>query len=51
MKYIDIAQTAEDLIKILEQLPPKATITINSAGHSSTVEVWYDELTNDIEII
>ena len=49
MKYIDLAQTAEDLIKILEKLPPKATLSIGKDGYS-VAEVWYDEAINDIEI-
>lgn len=49
MKYIDLAQTAEELIKILEQLPPKATLSIGE-DYYSIAEVWYDEDNNEIEI-
>lgn len=47
MKYIGLAQTAEELIKILEQLPSDATLCLSDY---SVAEVWYDEDNNDIEI-
>lgn len=52
MKYIDTAHTVRELIEILKQVPDTATITLNavSAGYNNTVEVWYDEVSNDIEI-
>ena len=52
MKHIDTACTVKELIEILKQIPDTATITIYaaSAGYSSTAEVWYDEMANDIEI-
>ncbi len=51
MKYINTAHAVADLITILAQLPLDATITINSSGgYSSSLEIWYDEDNNDIEI-
>lgn len=46
--HIGTATTVNELIKLLSEQPPGATVDVAASCHMSDVEVWYDEGTNTI---